>query len=175
MLIAASVYDRQALFLNNRHIFGQTFSAEVPGVIRPFVHLIWTPVISSVTLHPDQSQSSWSFLVAVAESSEMAQSCFDTGLELIENADLQASHVRAWAKLWQASSVEVAGPETLSRAVIGCMFYLLSALPSLTETPTPFGGISPGGLSNGGHGQGQDYWGHIFWDQVWYLKYSKSQ
>ncbi|KAF5908280.1 Protein-glucosylgalactosylhydroxylysine glucosidase, partial [Clarias magur] len=152
-------------YRRGRHIFGQTFSAEVPGVLRPFVHLIWTPVISSVELQPDQSHSSWSFLVAVAESSEMAQFCFDTGLELIENGDLQASHVRAWAELWQTSSVEVAGPEALSRAVISCMFYLLSALPSLTERPTPFGGISPGGLSNGGHGQGQDYWGHVFWDQ----------
>lgn len=141
-------------------------SAEAPGVLRPCVHLIWTPLTSYVTLLPDQRQASWSFLVALAESSEIAQFCFNTGLELIENGDLQASHVRAWAELWHSSSVELVGPEPLSQAVIGCMFYLQSALPSLTETPTPFGGISPGGLSNGGHGQGQDYWGHVFWDQV---------
>ncbi|XP_060770456.1 protein-glucosylgalactosylhydroxylysine glucosidase isoform X1 [Neoarius graeffei] len=152
-------------YRGGRHMFGHTMSAEFPGVLCPCVHLIWTPVISCVTLLPDQSQSSWSFLVAVAESSEIAKFCFDTGLELIENGDLQASHVRAWAELWHGSSVELAGPEPLSRAVIGCMFYLLSAFPSLTETPRPFGGISPGGLSNGGHGQGQDYWGHVFWDQ----------
>lgn len=139
-------------------------SAEVPGVLRPCVHLIWTPVTSYITLLPDQTQVSSSFLVAVAESSEIAQLCFDTGLELSESGDLQASHVRVWAELWHGSSVELVGPEPLSQAVIGCMFYLLSALPSLTETP--FWGISPGGLSNGGHGQGQDYWGHVFWDQV---------
>lgn len=150
-------------------MFGHTMSAEVPGVLRPCVHLIWTPLTSYVTLLPDQSQASWSFLVALAESTEIAQFCFDTGLELVESGDLQASHVRAWAELWHGSSVELAGPEPLSRAVIGCMFYLLSALPSLTETPAPFWGISPGGLSNGGHGQGQDYWGHVFWDQVKFL------
>ncbi|XP_027019684.1 protein-glucosylgalactosylhydroxylysine glucosidase isoform X2 [Tachysurus fulvidraco] len=155
----------EALFLNNRHIFGHTMSAEVPGVLRPCVHLIWSPLICDVVLQPGQSQSRWSFLVAVAESSEIAQSCFDTGLELIEHGDLQASHIRAWAELWRGSSVEIAGPKPLREAVIGCMFYLLSALPSLTETHTLFGGISPGGLSNGGHGQGKDYWGHVFWDQ----------
>lgn len=144
-------------------------SAEVPGVLRPCVHLIWSPLISDVVLQPDQSQSSWCFLVAAAESSEIAQSFFETGLELTEHGDLQASHIRAWAELWRGSSVEITGPKPLSEAVIGCMFYLLSALPSLTETPTLFGGISPGGLSNGGHGQGKDYWGHVFWDQVRFL------
>lgn len=147
-------------------MFGHTMSAEAPGVLRPCVHLIWSPITSSITLLPDQSQASSSFLVAVAESSEIAQFSFDAGLELVERGDLQASHVRAWAELWSGSRVELGGPEPLSQAVIGCMFYLLSALPSLTETPTPFWGISPGGLSNGGHGQGQDYWGHVFWDQV---------
>lgn len=155
-------------------MFGHTKTAEVPGVLRPCVHLIWSPLILDVTLQPDQRQSSWNFLVAVAESSEIAQSCFDTGLELIEHGDLQASHKRAWAELWHGSSVELAGPEPLRQAVIGCMFYLLSALPSLRETPTPFGGISPGGLSNGGHGQGQDYWGHVFWDQVRFLRNSRN-
>ncbi|KAI5100317.1 protein-glucosylgalactosylhydroxylysine glucosidase, partial [Silurus meridionalis] len=158
-------FEKAPDYRGGRHMFGSTVSAEVPGVPRPCVHLIWTPVTSCVTLHPEQSHSSWSFLVALAESSELAQLCFDKGLVLVEHGDLQTSHIRAWAELWLGSSVELAGPEPLSQAVIGCMFYLLSALPSLTETPTPFGGISPGGLSNGGHGQGQDYWGHVFWDQ----------
>ncbi|KAK2834693.1 hypothetical protein Q7C36_015394 [Tachysurus vachellii] len=158
-------FEKAPDYKGGRHIFGHTMSAEVPGVLRPCVHLIWSPLISDVVLQPDQSQSSWSFLVAVAESSEIAQSFFDTGLELTEHGNLQASHIRAWAELWHGSSVEITGPKPLSEAVIGCMFYLLSELPSLTETPTLFGGISPGGLSNGGHGQGKDYWGHVFWDQ----------
>lgn len=128
------------------------------------MHLIWTPLTASVTLLPDQSQSHWGFLVAVAESCERVQACFDTGLELFKHGDLQASHVRAWSELWQGSRVELAGPEPLRRAVIGCMFYLFGAFPSLTEALSLFGGISPGGLSNGR--QGQDYWGHVFWDQA---------
>ncbi|KAG9280778.1 protein-glucosylgalactosylhydroxylysine glucosidase isoform X1 [Astyanax mexicanus] len=150
-------------YKGGRHIFGQANSAEVPGGHRPSVHLIWTPIASSVSLQPDQSQSRWGFLLAVAESNETVQACFDTGMELFEQGDLQTSHQRAWAELWLDSRVELAGPLPLSRAVIGCMFYLLSAFPSLKEAPSPFGGVSPGGLSNGG--QGQDYWGHVFWDQ----------
>lgn len=150
-------------YKGGRHIFGQTNSSEVPGGIRPFVHLIWTPVSTSVTLTPDQSQSSWVFLVAVAETSESTQSYYDTGLELIATGDLCPSHLRSWAELWMGSSVEVVGPDILNRALIGCMFYLLSAFPSLDEASRPFGGVSPGGLSNGG--KDEDYLGHVFWDQ----------
>ncbi|TSK13471.1 Protein-glucosylgalactosylhydroxylysine glucosidase [Bagarius yarrelli] len=159
------VFEKAADYEGRRHIFGHTITAEVPGVPCPSVHLIWSPLTSDVTLQPSQSQSSWSFLVAVAESSEIAQSVFDTGLELIQHDDLRSSHIRAWAELWHGSSVELVGPKPLKQAVIGCMFYLLSAFPSLIETPTPFWGISPGGLSNGGSGEQQDYWGHMFWDQ----------
>ncbi|XP_062859596.1 protein-glucosylgalactosylhydroxylysine glucosidase [Trichomycterus rosablanca] len=161
-------FQKASDYKGGRHIFGQTMSAEVPGCLRPSVHMIWTPVISSITLLPDQSQAHWYFLVAVSESSESAQSCFDTGLELVQQGNLQNSHVTAWAEIWLGSRVELVGPTPLSQAVIGCMFYLLSAFPSLTEAPSQFGGISPGGLSNGGHGQGQDYWGHVLWDQdIW--------
>lgn len=128
------------------------------------MHLIWTPVSTSVTLTADQSQSSFVFLLAVAETSESGQSYYDTGLELIAAGDLRPSHLRSWAELWTGSSVEVVGSETLNRALIGCMFYLLSAFPSLDEAARPFGGVSPGGLSNGG--KDEDYLGHVFWDQV---------
>ncbi|KAA0724679.1 Protein-glucosylgalactosylhydroxylysine glucosidase [Triplophysa tibetana] len=150
-------------YKEGRHIFGQTNSSEVPGGIRPFVHMIWTPVSTSVTLPSDQRQTSWVFLVAVAETSESAQSNYNTGLELIATGDLCPSHLRSWTELWLGSSVEVVGPETLNRALIGCMFYLLSAFPSLDESAVPFGGVSPGGLSNGG--KDEDYLGHVFWDQ----------
>ncbi|XP_051545366.1 protein-glucosylgalactosylhydroxylysine glucosidase isoform X2 [Myxocyprinus asiaticus] len=150
-------------YKGGRHIFGQTLSSEIPGGIRPFVHLIWTPIASSLTHPPDQSQSSWVFLVAVANTSENAQSYFDTGLELIVTGDLRPSHLRSWAELWMGSSIEVVGPETLNRALIGCMFYLLSAFPSSSEATSPFGGVSPGGLSTGS--KEEDYHGHVFWDQ----------
>ncbi|KAK7117244.1 hypothetical protein R3I94_022717 [Phoxinus phoxinus] len=149
-----------------RHIFGQTVSSEIPGGIRPFVHLIWTPIAFTLTLPPDQSQSSWVFLVALAGSDRSAKSCFDTGLGLIDTDDLRPSHQRSWAELWKGSSVEVMGDETLNRALIGCMFYLLSSFPSSIEGsngPLVFGGLSPGGLSNGS--KDEDYHGHVFWDQ----------
>ncbi|KAI1895646.1 hypothetical protein AGOR_G00108370 [Albula goreensis] len=85
------------------------------------------------------------------------------GLELMANGNLRPSHSQAWAELWSGSGVELSGPDALSRALIGCLFYLLSAFPSLRDAPSQFGGVSPGGLSNGR--QGQDYWGHVFWDQ----------
>uniref|UniRef100_A0A4W4F750 Protein-glucosylgalactosylhydroxylysine glucosidase n=1 Tax=Electrophorus electricus TaxID=8005 RepID=A0A4W4F750_ELEEL len=150
-------------YKGGRHIFGKTMFPEVPGVPCPSVHLIWSPLTSTVTLLPDQHQSHWSFLLAIAESRENAESSFDTGLELMEHGNLQSSHSKAWAELWLGSRVELEGLVHLNRALIGCMFYLLSAFPSLSETPIQFGGVSPGGLSNGG--QGQDYWGHVFWDQ----------
>lgn len=87
-----------------------------------------------------------------------------TALELMANGNLRPSHLRAWEELWAGSTLELTGPDNLSRALIGCMFYLLSVFPSLHEAPGHFGGVSPGGPSNGG--SGQDYWGHVFWDQV---------
>uniref|UniRef100_H3DF78 Uncharacterized protein n=1 Tax=Tetraodon nigroviridis TaxID=99883 RepID=H3DF78_TETNG len=151
-------------YKGGRYIHGSTKSAEVPGGPCPAVHLIWMPVPSSLTLPPGQSQGRWGFLVAAADCSETAEGAFDKGLSQMAAGNLRPSHNKAWAELWLQSSVEVLGSERLSRALIGCMFYLLSALPSIHHTSGSFGGISPGGLSNGG--DGQDYWGHVFWDQV---------
>ncbi|XP_016392039.1 acid trehalase-like protein 1 [Sinocyclocheilus rhinocerous] len=160
------VFQSAPDYKGGRHIFGQTVSSEVPGGIRPFVHLIWTPITSTLTLSPDQSQSSWVFLVAVAGSDESVRLCYETGLGLIDTGDLRPSHLRSWAELWKGSSIEVEGAESLNRALIGCMFYLLSSFPSLREEangPVEFGGVSPGGLSNGS--KEEDYHGHVFWDQ----------
>ncbi|TRY97056.1 hypothetical protein DNTS_001462 [Danionella cerebrum] len=153
-------------YKGGRHIFGQTLFSEVPGGIRPFVHLIWTPINSTLTLLSNQSQSTWIYLVAVAGSNETVQSSYDTGLRLLETGDLSSSHQTSWAELWKASSIEVIGAESLNRALIGCMFYLLSSFPYLNENMDAgfmFGGASPGGLSNGS--EDEDYHGHVFWDQ----------
>lgn len=128
------------------------------------MHLIWTPVPSSLTLPPQESQGRWGFLLVAAGSSEAAELGFDEALGEMASGNLRASHDKAWAELWLRSTVEVVGSERLARALIGCMFYLLSAFPSIHDTSGSFGGISPGGPSNGG--DGQDYWGHVFWDQV---------
>uniref|UniRef100_A0AAY4DVN1 Glycoside hydrolase family 65 central catalytic domain-containing protein n=1 Tax=Denticeps clupeoides TaxID=299321 RepID=A0AAY4DVN1_9TELE len=125
--------------------------------------MIWTPLLTSLTLPPDQSRSSWTFLAAVSESDEGAKSCFDQGLQLMADGDLGPSHCRGWEELWLGCQVEVSGAERLNRAVIGCLFYLLSALPFLGQVPSQFWGVSPGGLSNGG--RKEDYLGHAFWDQ----------
>lgn len=147
-----------------RYIHGNTKSAEFPGGSCPAVHLIWMPVPASLTLPPGQAQGRWGFLLAAANTSEMAEGVFDEGLSQMAAGNLRPSHDKAWAELWLQSTVEAVGSERLSRALIGCMFYLLSALPSIHDTSSSFGGISPGGLSNGG--DGEDYWGHVFWDQV---------
>uniref|UniRef100_A0A3B5MSM0 Protein-glucosylgalactosylhydroxylysine glucosidase n=1 Tax=Xiphophorus couchianus TaxID=32473 RepID=A0A3B5MSM0_9TELE len=128
--------------------------------------LIWTPVPSTVSLPPEQTKARWGFILVVANSLEDAKSSYDEGLNLMATGNLRPSHEKAWKELWLQSKVEVMGSETLSKAVVGCMFYLLSAFPSIHDTSSYFGGLSPGGLSNGG--DGQDYWGHVFWDQdIW--------
>lgn len=114
---------------------------------------------------PEQSQARFGFILAVANSLETVEAVFDQGLNLMATGNLRLSHERAWKELWLQSKVEVKGSERLSKALIGCMFYLLSAFPSIHCTCISFGGISPGGLSNGR--DNQDYLGHVFWDQVW--------
>lgn len=128
------------------------------------MHLLWTPVPPSLTLPPGQSAARWGFLLVAAGTSAEAQAAFDQGLELMATGDLRPAHQKAWKELWLHSTVEVVGSESLRRALIGCLFYLLSAFPSIHQAPGSFGGVSPGGLSNGG--DGQDYCGHVFWDQV---------
>lgn len=153
-------------YKTGRHIQGQTIAAEVPGGSCPTVDLIWTAIPPNVTLLPEQSQSRWGFLLVVADSTEAAEAGFDEGLSLMASGNLRLSHQEAWKELWLDSQVELTGSGALGKAVIACMFYLLSAFPSLHDASNLFGGVSPGGLSNGG--DGQDYWGHVFWDQdIW--------
>ncbi|KAM6937392.1 protein-glucosylgalactosylhydroxylysine glucosidase [Xenentodon cancila] len=148
------------------YIQGKTTTAEFPGGSCPTVHLIWTPMPSTLTLQPEQSQARWGFVLVVANTLESAQASYDEGLNLMATGNLRPSHENAWKELWLQSQVEVAGCESLCKAMIGCIFYLLSAFPSIHDTSKTFGGVSPGGLSNGG--DGQDYWGHVFWDQdIW--------
>lgn len=150
--------------LSLSHIQGKVTEAEFPGASCPEVHLIWTPIPPTLTLLPEQSQARWGFILAVANSLDAVEANYDEGLNLMASGNLRPSHMKAWKELWLQSTVEVTGSESLCKALIGCMFYLLSAFPSIHETSSSFGGVSPGGLSNGG--DGQDYWGHIFWDQV---------
>lgn len=150
--------------LSPSHIQGKVATAEFPGGSCPTVHLIWTPKPPTLTLLPEQRQARWAFILVAANSLETAEANYDKGLDLIATGDLRPSHEKAWKELWLESTAEVVGSETLCKALIGCMFYLLSAFPSIHDTSSSFGGVSPGGLSNGG--DGQDYWGHIFWDQV---------
>ncbi|KAM9854097.1 protein-glucosylgalactosylhydroxylysine glucosidase [Aulostomus maculatus] len=160
------VFESAPDYKGGRHIQGQTVAAEFPGGPRPTVHLIWTPVPSTLSLLPDQSQARWGFILVVADTLEGAEASFDEGLNLIATGNLRLSHEQAWRELWLQSKVEVTGSDSLCKALIGCIFYLLSAFPSIHDTSSSFGGVSPGGLSNGG--DGQDYWGHVFWDQdIW--------
>ncbi|XP_040017691.1 protein-glucosylgalactosylhydroxylysine glucosidase [Gasterosteus aculeatus] len=160
------VFDSCPDYKGGSHIQGKVATAEFPGGSCPTVHLIWTPKPPTLTLLPEQRQARWAFILVAANSLETAEANYDKGLDLIATGDLRPSHEKAWKELWLESTAEVVGSETLCKALIGCMFYLLSAFPSIHDTSSSFGGVSPGGLSNGG--DGQDYWGHIFWDQdIW--------
>ncbi|XP_036962943.1 protein-glucosylgalactosylhydroxylysine glucosidase isoform X1 [Acanthopagrus latus] len=157
------VFESGPDYKGGTYIHGMTKSAEIPGGSCPMVHLIWSHLPSTLTLLPEQSQARWGFILVGTNSLDIAKASFDEGLDLMAAGNLRPSHENAWKELWLQSKVEVTGSETLSKAVIGCMFYLLSAFPSIHDTSSSFGGVSPGGLSNGG--DGQDYWGHVFWDQ----------
>ncbi|XP_029378965.1 protein-glucosylgalactosylhydroxylysine glucosidase [Echeneis naucrates] len=160
------VFEPGPEYKGGSHIQGHTTTAEFPGGSCPTVHLLWTPIPLNLTLAPEHSQARWGFILVAANSLESAEANYDEGLNLIATGNLRPSHEKAWKELWLQSKVEVTGSENLSKALIGCMFYLLSAFPSLHDTSRSFGGVSPGGLSNGG--DGQDYWGHVFWDQdIW--------
>ncbi|XP_034032237.1 protein-glucosylgalactosylhydroxylysine glucosidase isoform X2 [Thalassophryne amazonica] len=153
-------------YKGGRHIQGQTSTAEFPGGSCPMVHLIWTLIPTSLTLLPEQSQAQWGFILVVANSIDSAKANFDEGLCLMATGNLRSCHEQAWKELWLQSTIELVGSETLNKALIGCMFYLLSVFPSIHDSSSNFCGVSPGGLSNGG--DSQDYFGHVFWDQdIW--------
>ncbi|XP_053175127.1 protein-glucosylgalactosylhydroxylysine glucosidase [Scomber japonicus] len=160
------VFEPGPDYKGGSHILGQVTTAEFPGGPCPAVHLIWSYVPSTLTMAPEQSEGRWGYLLVLGNTLESAEASFDEGLSLMATGNLRPSHEKAWKELWLHSRVEVTGSESLSKALIGCMFYLLSAFPSIHDTSKSFGGVSPGGLSNGG--DGQDYWGHVFWDQdIW--------
>ncbi|XP_018618768.1 protein-glucosylgalactosylhydroxylysine glucosidase isoform X2 [Scleropages formosus] len=127
-------------YRGGRHIQGKTIIPEVPGGPLCSIHLIWTPLPSSVTLLPGQRQFRWVFVAVVADSEEHAKGFFDDALELMTSGDLFPSHCRVWAELWAGCGLEVSGSLPLSRALIGCLFYLLGAFPPLRKTSFRFGG-----------------------------------
>ncbi|NXJ99110.1 PGGHG glucosidase, partial [Corythaixoides concolor] len=150
-------------FQGAHYVYGKTRVPEVEGGPRPTVHMLWTPVPPALTLRGEERERSWEFLTAVAESEEEAQRSYSEGLALIAAGSLHSSHVGAWAALRRGCCVELDGPLPLRRALHGCLYYLLSAIPPRGSPAFRFHGISPGGLSNGT--RGEDYWGHVFWDQ----------
>ncbi|XP_069660528.1 protein-glucosylgalactosylhydroxylysine glucosidase isoform X2 [Haliaeetus albicilla] len=150
-------------FQGAQYIYGKTLVPEVEGGPRPTVHMLWTPVPQTLTLHGEERERSWEFLIAVAESEEEAKRSYSEGLALIAAGSLHSSHIHAWAMLWRGCCIDLDGPLPLRQALYGCLYYLLSAIPPQGNPGFLFHGISPGGLSNGT--QGEDYWGHVFWDQ----------
>ncbi|NXJ09371.1 PGGHG glucosidase, partial [Odontophorus gujanensis] len=150
-------------FQGAHYVYGKTLIPEVEGGPQPVVHMLWTPVPQAVTLHEEEQERCWEFLTAVAESEEEAKRSYSEGLARVAAGSLHSSHTCAWAALWQGCCVDLEGPLPLRKALYGCLYYLLSAIPPRDAPGFLFHGISPGGLSNGT--RGEDYWGHVFWDQ----------
>ncbi|XP_061306972.1 protein-glucosylgalactosylhydroxylysine glucosidase [Pezoporus flaviventris] len=148
-------------FQGAHYVYGRTLVPEVQGGPRPAVHMLWTPVPGALTLRGEERERCWQFLTAVAGSEEGAQGSYRRGLACAAAGSLHRRHARAWAALWRGSSVELAGPLRLRRALRGSLFYLLSSIAPQPALPSH--GISPGGVANGA--RGEDYWGHVFWDQ----------
>ncbi|KAM6115466.1 protein-glucosylgalactosylhydroxylysine glucosidase [Pterocles gutturalis] len=150
-------------FQGAHYIYGQTLVPEVEGGPRPTLHMLWTPVPPALALCGEEQERCWEFLTAVAEDEEEAKRSYAQGLALAAAGALHSSHARAWTALWGGCCLDLDGPPRLRRALRGCLYYLLSAVPPRGNAGFLFHGISPGGLSNGT--RGEDYWGHVFWDQ----------
>ncbi|XP_040265771.1 protein-glucosylgalactosylhydroxylysine glucosidase [Bufo bufo] len=148
-------------YCNAKYIYGSTQTPEVPSCPLKTVHMIYTPVPQCLALS-SELEKTWVFLAAVSETEKDVKERFDEGLSLADEGQLLSSHAEAWTQIWKSSRIEVEGSLVLQKAVIGCLYYLLSSLPPL-GCNEDFSGISPGGLSNGQ--RNEDYWGHVFWDQ----------
>ncbi|KAG8437893.1 hypothetical protein GDO86_008551 [Hymenochirus boettgeri] len=151
-------------FEDYKYIYGSTLQSEVESCPKKSIHMIWTPI--PLTLHLSSCQEkTWVFLTAVCETEKDVKEKFTEGLFLIGNKQIYSSHENSWVEFWEKSCIEIDSSLSLSQAVNGCLFYLLSSLPPLGYSGE-FYGISPGGLSNGK--RKEDYWGHVFWDQdIW--------
>ncbi|KAM4722238.1 protein-glucosylgalactosylhydroxylysine glucosidase [Rhinophrynus dorsalis] len=151
-------------FRDAKYIYGSTLIPEVECSPLKSVHMIWTPIPSSLELLNDHEKS-WVFLTAVSETEHEVKQKFVEGFTLIDEGHLYSSHEKAWSELWAGSCIEFDSSLFLKQVVNGCLHYIFSSLPPLGFSDE-FNGISPGGLSNGR--RGEDYWGHVFWDQdIW--------
>ncbi|NWU72359.1 PGGHG glucosidase, partial [Pterocles burchelli] len=150
-------------FQGAHYIYGQTLVPEVERGPRPTLHMLWTPVPPTLVLCGEEQERCWDFLTVVAEDEEEVKRSYAEGLALAAAGALHLSHARAWTALWGGCCLDLDGPPRLRRALRGCLYYLLSAVPPQGNVGFLFHGISPGGLSNGT--RGEDYWGHVFWDQ----------
>ncbi|XP_009872417.1 PREDICTED: acid trehalase-like protein 1 [Apaloderma vittatum] len=52
-------------FQGAHYVYGRTLVPEVEGGPRPTVHMLWTPVPQTLTLHGEEQEQSWQFLTAV--------------------------------------------------------------------------------------------------------------
>ncbi|XP_074128610.1 protein-glucosylgalactosylhydroxylysine glucosidase [Sminthopsis crassicaudata] len=148
-------------FRGARYLYGHTLVPEEPGAPPAEVHMLWSPVPPALTLAEGRERT-WDFLTVVGGSREEAEARFLEAASLRAAGTLYSSHADAWRALWAECALDLAGPLHLRRALRGCLYYTLSALPP-PGAREPFLGLSPGGLSNGS--RDECYWGHVFWDQ----------
>ncbi|ELU02904.1 hypothetical protein CAPTEDRAFT_169684 [Capitella teleta] len=128
------------------------------------VHMLYDHVPNVLKTPSKVLRTKWVFLTAIGKTNAEVSEAYTDGIRLIHNSDdLYASHVRAWADVWQKGRIDIAGNADLARTTYSSWYYLLSSLP-LKEDPTmKFVGISPSGLALGD--QNKDYQGHVSVDQ----------
>lgn len=147
-------------------MYGHTVESETSTSSTLTVAVNWTIIPESITLPVDEDSKTWTFITAIGPNKTVAVASHMQGTRMASEGVLYSSHCRAWLDKWQCGQIAV-DHLTLSKAIHGSMYYILSSLPSLNydaqSVPYHFYGLSPGGLAHGG--LGADYQGHIFWDQ----------
>ncbi|XP_038059781.1 protein-glucosylgalactosylhydroxylysine glucosidase-like isoform X2 [Patiria miniata] len=149
-----------------RMMYGNTVESETSTSSTISVAVNWTIIPDSITLPSNQDSKTWTFITAIGPNRMIAVASHMHATQMALEGILYSNHCRAWQDKWLHGQIEV-DDITLSKAIHGSMYYILSSLPSLNydvqTTPYHFYGLSPGGLA---HGRiATDYQGHVFWDQ----------
>ncbi|XP_022098202.1 protein-glucosylgalactosylhydroxylysine glucosidase-like [Acanthaster planci] len=147
-------------------MYGNTVESETSTSSTIPIAVNWTIIPDTITLPSDQNTKTWTFITAIGPNSTVASLFQAYGSSLASAGMLYSNHYMEWQNKWNSGLMEVDNV-TLSKAIYGSMYYILSSLPSINyddqQFPFHFYGLSPGGLAHGRFDT--DYEGHVFWDQ----------
>ncbi|KFP91162.1 Acid trehalase-like 1, partial [Apaloderma vittatum] len=100
-------------FQGAHYVYGRTLVPEVEGGPRPTVHMLWTPVPQTLTLHGEEQEQSWQFLTALAQPFSGQQLSHPEGLACFPPGDARGFLPLQSLQLWRAPSPD-GGPAEIT-------------------------------------------------------------